>query len=208
LIGALLPGVVVVESTRGDVEGVELYAAEEEAVGRAVEKRRREFTTGRGLARDALARLGVPAQAIPRGERGEPLWPDGVVGSITHCAGYRACAVARSGDLAALGIDAEPDEPLPPGILEAIARPEERRAIARVNWDRVLFSAKESVFKTWFPLTGEWLGFEDATLALRDDGTFSAKLLQRSVTLDGRWLCQGGFAMTAIALSRTWRVGA
>ena len=31
-------------------------------------------------------------------------------------------------------------------------------------WDRLLFSAKESVYKAWFPLARCWLGFEDVTV--------------------------------------------
>jgi 4'-phosphopantetheinyl transferase EntD len=214
LIAALLPAAAAVEWARGDLDGVELYPEEAAVVARAVEKRRREFATGRALARSALERLGVPARAIPPGERGEPLWPDGVVGSITHCAGYRACAVAPASELVAIGIDAEPDEPLPPGVLESIARPEELRALGErrarepgVHLDRLLFSAKEAVFKTWFPLTGQRLGFEDATLAFGVD-TFAANLPTRSVTLSGRWGRSDGLVLTAIALSPDWRVGA
>jgi 4'-phosphopantetheinyl transferase EntD len=214
LIAALLPAAAAVEWARGDLDTAELYPEEAAVVARAVEKRRREFATGRTLARNALERLGVAARAISPGERGEPLWPDGVVGSITHCAGYRACAVARASELVAIGIDAEPDEPLPPGVLEAIARPEELRALAArrarepgVHWDRLLFSAKEAVFKTWFPLTGQRLGFEDATLEF-ESGAFAANLPAQSVTLPGRWGRSDGLVLTAIALSQDWRVGA
>lgn len=186
MIEAILPPAVEVEWTRGDAEGIALFPEEEAAVLRAVRKRRREFATGRACARAALARLGLPAQPIPPGDSREPLWPAGIVGSITHCEGYRACAVARAADIATVGIDAEPDEPLPSGVLEVIARPEELTAVREalrlhpgVNWDRLLFSAKECVFKAWFPLTGLWLGFEDAALGFdRSRGTFSAHVLR------------------------------
>jgi 4'-phosphopantetheinyl transferase EntD len=78
----LPPGVTVV-STTGE-RSVDLYPEEEAAVGNAVEKRRREFVTARACAREALAQLGLPAQPIPAGPRGEPVWPQGVVCSITH----------------------------------------------------------------------------------------------------------------------------
>lgn len=75
-------------------------------------------------------------------------------------------------------------------------------------WDRLLFSAKESVYKTWFPLTGRWLGFEDAELVPAVDGTFRARLLVEAPTVDGvvvstfegRWAVDGGILVTAIAL--------
>src|SRR5581483_11983056 len=106
--------------------GVTLFPAEEAVLARAVDKRRREFTTARGCARAALARLGLPPAPIPRGPKGEPQWPDGVMGTITHCDGYRAAAVARARDVVTLGIDAEPAGPLPDGVLGLVAAEDEQ----------------------------------------------------------------------------------
>lgn len=177
MIEEILPAGVAVVDTVHDADSVPLFPEEECAVARAVDKRRREFTTGRACARSALAKLGVPAGPIPSGERGEPCWPPGVVGSITHCVGYRACAVAHGSEFLALGIDAEPHAPLPDGLLGDIALPEEavwldrlQENVPGVHWDRLLFSAKESVYKAWFPLARRWLGFEDALLNI-DAGT-------------------------------------
>lgn len=217
MIERILPeGVVAVAST-ADIDDVSLFPAEERALGRAVEKRRREFTTVRACARIAYERLGVPAAPVVPGERGEPSWSDGVVGSITHCAGYRACALAHARDLVTVGIDAEPNAPLPDGLLADIARPEERpalRELARrapvVHWDRVLFSAKESVYKAWFPLARRWLGFEDAIVTIDPEaGAFTARLLVPGPPVDGRplseltgrWLAGDGLVATAIALA-------
>jgi 4'-phosphopantetheinyl transferase EntD len=145
-----------------------------------------------------------------------PRWPPGVVGSITHCAGYRAAAVARSGDLMAIGIDAEPDDPLPGGVLDVVSIPAERvrlRALAeempQVHWDRVLFSAKESVYKAWFPLTRRWLGFEEADITIgAADGTLDARFLVPGPVIagrplagfSGRWLARGGLVLTAVTV--------
>ena len=215
MLERILPDAAVVVATSGDLE-VPLFPEEEAVLGRPVEKRRREFVTARACARQALGRLGLPEQAIPAGPKGEPRWPTGVVGSITHCAGYRACALARDVELVTIGVDAELDEPLPAGLLPDIALPEERhrlRALASIDptisWDRLLFSAKEAVYKAWFPLARQWLGFEDATLTIdRARGTFSAHLLVpgptvRGAVLDGfagRWLATDGLLLTAIAL--------
>jgi 4'-phosphopantetheinyl transferase EntD len=216
MIEEIVPAAAVVVATRDDVHD-DLFPAEEAVVARAVEKRRREFVTARVCARAALARLGLPAQAIPSGSRGEPRWPDGVVGSITHCAGYRACAVARRSDLATIGIDAELDQPLPAGVLEDVSLSAERarlrelgRADAAVRWDRLLFSAKESVYKAWFPLAESWLGFEDAEVEIDPgEGRFSARLLVPGPTVEGReltgfsgrWLARDGLLLTAIGLT-------
>lgn len=222
MLERVLPDCAVVAAGAGE-RSVELFPEEEAAVGRAVEKRRREFVTARACAREALARLGFPEQPVPAGSRGEPIWPAGVVGSITHCAGYRACAVAAASDLLTIGVDAEIDEPLPPGLIGDIALPEERRWIERaaveqpgVSWDRLLFSIKESVYKAWFPLARSWLGFEDASVAIeRSRGTFSVQLLVPGPTLNGsklvgfngRWLAADGLLLAATTIPAASRSG-
>lgn len=211
----LPPGVVVVES-HGDVPGARPFPGEEEALARAVEQRRREYVTVRHCARQALAELGLPPVAILSGEHREPLWPAGVLGSITHCDGYRAAALARQGAVASVGIDAEPHAPLPEGVFGAIARPEEHGERARwaaerpgVCWDRVLFSAKESVYKAWFPLARRWLGFEDATVRFApEDGTFAVELHRTGPEVDGvpltamngRWAVRNGLILTSVVV--------
>ena len=212
MIERLVPEAVAVASTRGDLPA-ELSAAEQAAVERAVATRRREFATGRACAQTALRRLGVAPVAVPAGERGEPVWPAGVVGSITHCSGYRACAVARADEVLAVGIDAEVHEPLPAGVLEQVAFGRERAMAAGraagVHLDRLLFSAKEAVYKVWFPLTRRWLGFEDVELAVdAQAGGFRARLLvpgpvvagARLTELHGRWCVEDGHVATAVVL--------
>jgi 4'-phosphopantetheinyl transferase EntD len=212
----ILPAAATVVASEGELS-VSLFPEEEVAIAAAVEKRRREFVTARACARAALSRLGYPAQPIPVGSRGEPIWPPEVVGSITHCTGYRACAVAAASELRTIGVDAEVNEPLPLSLIDDIALPEERRWIERaaredssVNWDRLLFSIKESIYKAWFPLTRSWLGFEDASVVIDRAGrTFAASLLVPGPTLNGhqldgfsgRWDCAGGLVFSAIAVS-------
>jgi 4'-phosphopantetheinyl transferase EntD len=213
----LLPAVAAAEEF-GDRPDAVLFPEEEAVIGRAVEKRRREFTTGRACARAALARLGQPPVATLPGECGSPGWPPGIVGSITHCAGYRAAAVARASQVLAIGLDAEPDLPLPGGVLDVISLAAERASLADLarsapgpNWDRMLFCAKESVYKAWFPLTGRWLGFEQAHITLDPAaGAFTARLLvpgpevdgRELTAFDGRWLARGGLILAAISVAR------
>jgi 4'-phosphopantetheinyl transferase EntD len=229
VIEELLPGTVVAVEAYGE-EGVRefgdgpLYPEEEALVARAVAKRRREFTVVRGCARRAMEKLGVPAQPVLPGERGAPQWPAGLTGSMTHCDGYGAAALVRLADLASLGMDAEPHQPLPEGVLSAIALPAEAerlRALAanrpEVHWDRLLFSAKESVYKAWFPLTRKWLDFSEADIDIHAgpadgaQGTFRARLLVPGPVLgghrighfDGRWTVERGLVATAIAVPQT-----
>ncbi|NUQ97341.1 MAG: 4'-phosphopantetheinyl transferase superfamily protein, partial [Streptomyces sp.] len=186
--------------------------------------RRREFALVRACARRAMEQLGVPAQALLPGERGAPGWPPGLVGSMTHCDGYCAAALVRATDLASVGIDAEPHRPLPDGVLDAVSLPAEAARLRRlavrhpeVHWDRLLFSAKESVYKAWFPLTGLWLEFTEADIEVFADpderlhGGFRAELLvpgplvggRRLGHFEGRWTVQRGLVATAISVPHT-----
>ncbi|WP_433378019.1 4'-phosphopantetheinyl transferase family protein [Streptosporangium sp. CA-115845] len=223
MIEDLLPGEIMSSEAFDDSRPCALFLAEEAVISGAVEKRRREFTTARWCARDALRRLGHPLVPVVPGAKGAPVWPPGVVGSITHCAGYRAAAVAWSDDITTLGIDAEPNKPLPPGILETIAVDDESRWVTdflrhdpSARWDRLLFSAKESVYKAWFPLAPRReprLDFTEASITFDPvGGGFLARLLVEGPRLrdgselrefSGRWLVRGGLVITAIAVVAT-----
>ena len=133
VIEELLPlGVVAVESREERLD-ITLSPEEEAACGQMTVRRQREFRTARRCAQLALVRLGLPPAPIPIGPHGEPRWPLGVVGSITHCAGYRACALARAHEVAAVGIDAERDAALPRGVLNAITASRRDNSAARVD---------------------------------------------------------------------------
>ncbi|GAA2703976.1 4'-phosphopantetheinyl transferase [Micromonospora olivasterospora] len=215
MIEQILPSAVAVAESFTDPAGLTPLPEEEPLVAAAVEKRRREFTTVRHCARRALAELGVAPVPILSGTRGAPVWPDGIVGSMTHCDGYRGAVLGRAAAFATLGVDAEPHAPLPEGVLEAIALPAEQARTAAlaaghpgVCWDRLLFSAKESVYKAWFPLTRRWLDFSEADISLDPAGTFVARLLVSGPVLGGvpvtaftgRFLVDGGLVLTAIAV--------
>jgi 4'-phosphopantetheinyl transferase EntD len=217
MIEELLPATVSAVEAFEDPLDATLFPEEEAVVSRAVEKRRREFTTARACARAALAKLGFPPAPILPGLQGAPRWPARVVGSMTHCDGYRAAAVAHRRDLASIGIDAEVHERLPEGVLDIIAIADEQGWLRRltadqplVHWDRLLFSAKESVFKAWFPLTLRWLDFSEASVAVHPEGTFTARLLVPGPVVAagpitqfaGRWLVRDGLALTAIVTPR------
>lgn len=212
-IGALLPpGVAAVEQF-GEPAEAAVHPGEEAAIAAAVPARRREFAAARACARAALAQVGRKPVAIGTGPNREPLWPPGVVGSITHCAGYRAGAVATDAVAVGIGIDAEPHAPLPPDVHGLVTLPAERAGLARlaaadpsVHWDRLLFSAKESIYKVWFPLTHRWLGFEEAEVRVDlAAGTFTADLLADDppmAALTGRWTVVRGIVLTAVTLTR------
>lgn len=218
MLDELLPPSARVVEVYGDPPGLTLYPEEEACVARAAEARRREFTTGRYCARAALRRFGVTQGAIIKAPTGAPAWPAGIVGSITHCAGYRAAAVALTSDLVTIGIDAEPAEPLPAGVLGIISIPGERAELTAlggawpgVPWDRLLFSAKESVYKAWAPIAGTFLEFDDVCIRIEPAaGTFAARLLVPGAgavagpagEMGGRFAVRDGLLVTAIAPGR------
>ena len=220
LLAGVLPG------SLGALAAAELYTdpkelaplpEEEPLIARSVAKRRNEFITVRYCARQALVDLGVEPVPILKGDKGEPRWPDGIVGSLTHCEGFRGAAVGRREFVRSVGIDAEPHDVLPHGVLDAISLPVERRELqdmpTGVHWDRVLFCAKEATYKAWFPLTHRWLGFEDAHIVFDVDGTGQAGTFTSQILIDpaaesgppltslaGRWSVRNGIALTAIVL--------
>ncbi|MCF3170070.1 MULTISPECIES: 4'-phosphopantetheinyl transferase [Streptomyces] len=231
MIERLLPDDVSCAATREEtVPDGTLFPEEEALMARSVAKRRNDFATARACARRAMAGLGLPPVAVLHGHRGKPLWPEGIVGSLTHCHGYRAAALAREQDVLSLGIDAEPHAPLPEGVRELVTLPAERERIGpqaeegsgALHWDRVLFSAKESVFKTWYPVTGVELDFVEADLTMHQEsdpggggtpgaarGTFTARLLLTDpalpTTLRGRWRIEDGVIATAVLVRPNWR---
>lgn len=216
VISRLLPAAVSAREAYTDLVPDQVYPGEAAAVAHAVEKRRREFLTVRACARAAMQDLRQTPVPILPSTGGAPLWPVGLVGSMTHCTGYRAAAVARAADVVSLGIDAEPNSPLPDGVLEQAALPDDLPALVHIQRlgvaaDRLLFSAKEAVFKTWYPVTHRWLDFEDVHVELRPDGTFTAHLMVELAygagraldTLDGRWLAERNLVLTAVCLLPT-----
>jgi 4'-phosphopantetheinyl transferase EntD len=180
-----------------------------------VERHRLEHLVGRDLGSHLMRQLEAGGDAplgidtpIGRGTNGEPLFPSGVVGSIAHSAGLVAAAVAtrRSGVLA-VGLDVHPATPLPGDVGDIVGGGRELRGApalaAQGMATSVLFSAKECVFKAWFPLTGSWLEYEDVTVRLRDDGTFRVDDPATPGLWHGRWQIADGMIRSAATI--TWR---
>jgi 4'-phosphopantetheinyl transferase EntD len=190
-------------------------------------RRRREFAEGRTAARCALRRMGVEDTEIPQARTREPIWPDGVTGSITHCEGCCAAAVAPQDRVAAIGIDVEPHAPLPSEVVALIVRPDERDDLAGLGeacpgvcWDRLIFSSKEAAFKASFAFHRTWPEFDAVRATVRlDDRSFEVSgrgiafrgSRSEVVTLSGHWSVEDGFIRTAVAISgadvaaRGWR---
>ena len=191
-----------------------LFPDEAAAISTAVEKRRREFRSGRAIARAALMSLGQPRQPLPVGDAGAPAWPAGTVGSISHCHDEAIAAVARATDLNAIGIDVETTRPFDPALWRRFCnaadiayrdRAEPTALLpAAMPWANLVFSAKESLLKAYFPLHGGRLPF--AAIAIRTtagraigSGRFQAVPLTGDGgyrafcnAVEGRWSVRGG----------------
>jgi 4'-phosphopantetheinyl transferase EntD len=155
--------------TIGRFEDHPLFPEEIQSLGRVVNRRRIEFATGRYCAKKAISWLGVTPSAIVIGDGREPVWPSGIVGSITHCSGYCAAVAAKSSQVLSIGIDAEENLPLPEGVWELIAGNQQQSVLAHhsdtlICWDRLLFCAKEAVYKAWYSITKQWLDFSDCQI--------------------------------------------
>jgi len=207
----------VVTATQSELADTPALMPEERSfLARAVPARVLEFTTGRSCARAALARLGCPPVAIAVGDEREPLWPPGFIGSITHCKGHCAAAVARRDPrtahaIASLGLDAEPALPLPEDVARMVCSDDEREWIEQhrqdgLPWNRLVFSAKESVFKCIFPIARRFLDFHDTELTFVGEGSFQISvpsLPEATTHVRGCHAFREGFILT----SAIWLAG-
>lgn len=181
LDGLFGPAVAVAEGPVAAHQGP-LIGDEDALAVRMVPGRRAQFVAGRTLARAALGTLGAPPAALGRAAGGSPIWPAGVVGTITHCgdgaAGWCAAAVAPAGRYRGLGLDAELDRPLDDPVAALVLTPSEAASIAGdAGLTTAFFCAKEGVYKALHPLTGVFLDFHDVEVELDPvAGRFSARV--------------------------------
>nr|WP_244962840.1 4'-phosphopantetheinyl transferase superfamily protein [Cryobacterium roopkundense] len=205
------------ESTADDERPTGLAARrlpeETHLVGPEVSPNRLQSIRARDCARAALVTLGEPPVPIPRSRTGEPVWPTGIVGSLTHTAGYRAAIVARASHFAGLGIDAEPCRKVSPGVRNTFTSPSEQAHLARLPAHLpvtlALFCAKEAAFKAWFPCTRIWLGMQHAEARIGTDGSFTVTPRPRGIdatahpevaakqwpAIHGRWRVSSGLLL-------------
>lgn len=206
----LLDAHVAVEEADPREVGPEPLPEERGLIAGAVPGRVAQFAAGRACARRALSGLGGPAgQPILRSPDRAPIWPLGFVGSITHTDCWCAAAVARSSEVRAIGIDLERATPLRQAVLDKVCTPKEQRRLRRTAdpelLAKVVFSAKEAVYKCQHTLTGKYLGFHAVEVELADE-TFVASFTQEAGefragdTLLGRYRVSDDLVATACVL--------
>jgi 4'-phosphopantetheinyl transferase EntD len=164
-----VPGIAIGHRLISPGDEHALLPEEAAAFAASVVKVRRASGAARIVARELLAELGYPGCALPRGVAGAPIWPTGIVGSLSHDARVAIAAVGRSRDVGAIGIDVEPAECLPSELLDMVATPQERLKIGDDPYrGRLLFVAKEAVYKAVYPLDRMFLEHHDVEIDLAD----------------------------------------
>jgi 4'-phosphopantetheinyl transferase EntD len=163
------PGIVIGHRLISPGDEDALWPEEIPAFALSVAKVRRASGAARIVARQLLKRLGQPECALPRASGGAPIWPAGVVGSLAHDSRVAIAAVGMCRDVGAIGIDIEPAQPLPSELLDLVATPQERLKIGNDPYHgRLLFVAKEAVYKAVYPLDRTFLDHHDVQISFSD----------------------------------------
>lgn len=154
------------------------WPSEAPAIAAAVPARQAEFAAGRAAVRAALNALGLPAVAVPVAGTRAPVWPSGIVGSITHSDGLALAVLAPSRHCGGLGFDAEPDAPFPEDLVGSVTHRDERRWLAAqrdpLSAARMIFVAKEAAYKCQFPASQAVLGFDALRIGFSGEGRIEA----------------------------------
>lgn len=171
--------------------------------GPVVPARRVEFAAGRSAARAAMAALGLPPLPIPMGADRAPVWPGGVTGTITHCAGACLALAGAAADWRGLGLDAEPLVPLEAGLWPLILGPDEEGDGLQALRS---FVAKEAAYKAQYPLSGTLFDFHTLRLDWRG-AQFTAHFTRavppfaKGAQLQGRLVQAGEFVAAFVAIA-------
>jgi 4'-phosphopantetheinyl transferase EntD len=173
-----LPGVMIKHRRIQPGDEYALMREEMSAFAASVTAVRRASGASRIVARELLAKYGFPHTPVPKAKSGAPIWPEGVIGSMSHDPTIAVAAVATRRDFRALGIDIEPAETLPSDLLDIVATPKERIRLSEDPYrGRLLFAAKEAVYKAVYPLDQTFLDHQDVEVSLA---------AQRAVVNNGR----------------------
>jgi len=161
-ITSLFPPQIHAVSATPDMWETPVFPEEEVFISQAMLKRQREFRAGRHCARAAMQQLGLPAQPILRDSNRAPLWPQGHLGSISHCRDFCIAACCTNNYIKGLGVDVEPIDGLKPGVEGRIHTQAESEFMHQHPGlpERLIFSAKESLYKSYYPLLKAFFGFQ------------------------------------------------
>ena len=152
-----------------------LHPAEENYFSQLSSVSRKEhYRSGRICAGEVLSKLGTIGQPVLRDpQTREPLWPEGISGAITHSGNWAAAAAGKTSEVSGIGIDLEDlERQVDSRISRHVCIPEEQKWLQECGEDfleqylKIIFSAKESIFKAFFPYSRTYLHFHDARILM------------------------------------------
>lgn len=202
-----LPDSVIIEVGVGDAPG-QLLPEELAATAGWAQPRRAQFAIGRSLARTALRRLGHAPAPVLFGTEGEPLWPSGLVGSISHKKQCCIVMLASAEKLRSVGVDLEPDrqDSGESNIVQRVCRNDREQeqamtlASSTVSPGTLFLAAKEAFYKFQYPLTRTRLDWDDVAVAFSPPDAFTALARTTSgmISARGTYLVAEGWIVTAV----------
>jgi len=162
------------------------------------EKRLNDFRASRYCSKMALLKLGIRCFPILINQHRAPVWPENIVGSLTHCENQCLAVVARTKDVRSIGVDIERINPIKKELISIICTKAEQRQLDMLNNPtvaaKIMFSIKESIFKCLHPIVEQWIDFKDVSLELNfKELSYQAspiRCLQERIgisSLSGRW---------------------
>ena len=171
------------------------FREEAASLDRFSAKRRREFLTGRACARAAMAALGCPAQPVGMKADGGPLWPEGLVGSISHTSDHCIAVVGRSERCRSIGVDLEVAMGISRSVATVVLTDAELDSYGADDRVTTLFAIKEAFFKAYYPLAGVLIDFRDVEVGLLPDGlSWCARLINPvAASMQGRRMMTGKY---------------
>jgi enterobactin synthetase component D len=160
-----------------------------ETVHNAVKKRQAEYVAGRYLAKRCFLALGSTEADVGISQHRAPLWPKGMIGSISHSSNKAICVV-KPRDLPEQGIGIDIEQCLTDStatsIKNTIINEAEQALLTKHDVDfatglTVIFSAKESLFKALFPQVRAYFDFLDAEVIAMERDKLTI-MLKRTLT--------------------------
>lgn len=165
--GLVLPGLLMRHRIIAPGDENLLRPEEAASLTSRIPEAQRASGAARTVARELLVQLGLSDAQVPKGPGGEPVWPAGVVGSLAHDDQVAVAAVGLQRDFGSIGVDVEPARALPADMLELVASADELRRIDRDPLKaRLLFAAKEAVYKAAYRPDRTFLEFPDIEIDL------------------------------------------
>jgi enterobactin synthetase component D len=156
------------------------------SLSNATKNRQLEFCRGRALAMECLKKIGRSPEQIKRGRNREPIWPSGIVGSISHTKELVVAVVGEKKDILTLGVDLEQIGRVRKDVCRMIKNNDDLDSCEFIDekvFHTILFSSKESLYKALYPEVKKFFGFEDACLCELGHDQFTLQL-RRTLTSD------------------------